>query len=105
MKHKCGYSGTALLLSLWSAAAFPVDEQQVKQTIEEAQAIFDKAVAEQGGWVSTKKLLKSAQLSAAKGAKEKAMALAEKAKREAQLSYQQALNQKQKWSEPSYIKD
>ena len=58
------------VVSLMCCLSMPVwalDEQQVKQAIEDAKNAFDKAVAEQGGWVSTSKLLKDAQLSAAKG--------------------------------------
>ena len=87
-----------------SAPAWAVDEQQVKQTIEEAKNAFDKAVAEQGGWVSTSKLLKDAQLSAAKGEPQKALDLASQAKREADLSYAQSVAQKQNWSEPEYLR-
>jgi hypothetical protein len=80
-----------------------VDEQQVQQSIEAAKTAFEKAVAEQGGWVSTKKLLTDAQLSAAKGNQQKAMELANRAKREAELSYAQSVKQKQNWSEPAYL--
>jgi hypothetical protein len=85
-------------MSVWA-----VDEQQVKQAIEEAKSAFDKAVAEQGGWVSTSKLLKDAQLSAAKGEKQKALELANQAKHEADLSYAQLAKQKINWSEPEYL--
>ena len=86
-----------------SAPAWAVDEQQVKQAIAEAKSAFDKAVAEQGGWMSTSKLLKDAQLSAAKGDRQKAFDLANRAKREADLSYAQSEQQKQNWSEPAYL--
>ena len=88
-----------------SAPAWAVDEQQVKQVIEAAQSAFDKAVAEQGGWVSTSKLLKDAKLSAAKGEQQKALELADQAKREADLSYAQSVNQKKTWSEPAYLRE
>jgi hypothetical protein len=84
-------------------SAWAVDEQQVKQAIEEAKNAFNKAVAEQGGWVSTSKLLKDAQLSAAKGEKQKALELATQAKHEADLSYAQSVKQKKDWSEPGYL--
>ena len=86
-----------------SVPVWAVDEQQVKQAIEQAKSAFDKAVAEQGGWVSTSKLLKDAELSAAKGDKQKALELANQAKREADLSYVQSVDQKQTWSEPQYL--
>ncbi|WP_455210156.1 hypothetical protein [Kaarinaea lacus] len=93
----------SLMLCL-SMPTWAVDEQQTKQAIEEAKKAFDKAVAEQGGWMSTSKLLKDAQLSAAKGDKQKALELANQAKREAELSYTQTAKQKESWSEPDYLR-
>jgi multidrug resistance efflux pump len=93
-----------LSFGLWSASVFAVDDKQVQQAVEAAKKSFEKAVAEQGGWVSTKKLISSAELSATKGDKNKAMELANRAKREAELSYQQAVSQKKGWSEPAYLK-
>jgi hypothetical protein len=87
----------------WSVPVLALDEQQVQQAIQQAKQAFEKAVAAQGGWVSTSKLLKQASLSAAKGDRQKALTLADKAKREAELSYTQALNQKKNWSEPDYL--
>jgi hypothetical protein len=86
-----------------SMPVWAVDEQQVQQTIDAAKSAFNKAVAEQGGWMSTKKLLKDAELSAAKGDQQKALELANQAKHEAELSYAQSTTQKQKWSEPAYL--
>lgn len=94
----------ASLIFCLSMPAWAVDEQQVKQAIEEAKNSFDKAVAEQGGWVSTSKLLKDAQLSAAQGKQQKALELANQAKREAELSYAQSAKQKDNWSEPDYLR-
>jgi hypothetical protein len=93
----------AVAVLFLSMPVWAVDEHQVQQSIEAAKTAFEKAVAEQGGWVSTKKLLKDAQLSAAKGDQQKAMELANRAKREAELSYAQSVKQKQKWSEPAYL--
>jgi hypothetical protein len=76
----------------------------MQQAVEQAKEAFEKAVAEQGGWMSTKKMIRSAELSATRGNKDKALELAEKARREAELSYQQAVDQKQHWSEPKYLK-
>lgn len=95
------------ILSLMLCLSMPVwavDEQQVKQAIEDAKTAFDKAVAEQGGWVSTSKLLKDAQLSASKGDKQKALELANQAKHEAELSYAQSAKEKEGWSEPDYLR-
>ena len=92
-----------VLLGL-SAPAWAVDEQQVRKVIEEAQQEFDKAVALQGGWKDTAKLLKDAQLSVTKGDLKKAMELADRAKREADLSYAEAESQDKNWSEPDYLR-
>lgn len=93
-----------ILLAAWSANSLAVDDKQLQQSIEMAKQEFDKAVAEQGGWMSTKKLISSAELSATKGDKDKAIQMAEKARREAELSYQEAVDQKKNWSEPGYLK-
>lgn len=92
----------SMLLCL-NVPVWAVDEAQVKQAIEDAKNAFNKAVAEQGGWVSTSKLLKDAQLNAAKGDKQKALELAKQARREAELSYAQSAKQKENWSEPEYL--
>jgi hypothetical protein len=92
-----------LCLSAPVAPVGAVDEQQVKQAIEQAKSAFDKALAEQGGWVSTSKLLKDAELNATKGEKQKALELASQAKREAELSYALSVKQKETWSEPAYL--
>ena len=91
------------VLLVLSAPVWAVDEQQVQQAVEAAKSAFEKAVAEQGGWVSTSKLLKDAELSVANGDKQKALQLAEQAKREAELSYNQIVEQKSNWSEPDYL--
>ena len=93
-----------LVVILWSGSVPAVDDKEVQKAVELAKQTFEQALKEQGGWVSTKKLIKSAELSATKGDREKALKLAEQAKLEAELSLQQALNQKQKWSEPAYLK-
>jgi hypothetical protein len=74
-----------------------------QQVIKEAQQELDKAIALQGGWGSTVKLIKKAKQSIAKGNQKKALELARQAKREAELSYKQAVNQNKHWSEPAYL--
>lgn len=93
-----------LIPALLSVNVYAVDDKEVQKAVEMAKQTFEKAVKEQGGWVSTKKLIKSAELSATKGEKDKALKMAEQARREAELSYQQALNQKKDWAEPGYLK-
>jgi|GEM_PF-3210610 len=92
-----------LLAVLWSTSVPAVDDKEVQKAVDLAKQTFEQAVKEQGGWVSTKKLIKSAELSATKGDRGKALKLAEQAQREAELSLQQALNQKNNWSEPAYL--
>jgi len=89
---------------MWSLNAQAVDDKEVQKAVEMAKQAFDEAVKEQGGWVTTKKLIKSAELTATKGDKAKALEMARQAKHEAELSLQQALNQKNTWAEPSYLK-
>lgn len=88
----------------WSLPAWAVDAQQAKQAIEAAKQAHKNAVAVQGGWVSTSKLLNNAVATAGKGDNKKALALANKAKREAELSYMQATREKKNWAEPEYLK-
>ena len=93
----------AITSLFYGASVYALDEQQVKQAIDDAKQAFNKAVEQQGGWMSTKKLLKNAELSSAKGDQKKAYELAQKAKREAEISYAQILEQDKNWSEPSYL--
>lgn len=74
------------------------------KAIAEAQAAYDKVDAVHGAWINTGKLLKKARAAAAKGDESKAMKLAAKAKREADLSYAQAMDQRKHWSVPPYLK-
>jgi type II secretory pathway pseudopilin PulG len=94
---------TLLAYSLLSAPVF-AGKQDVDNALKEAKQAFDKAVKEQGGWMSTKKLLKSAELSAAKGDKQKALELARRAKREADISFQNIQKEKNNWSQPDYLR-
>lgn len=89
------------LLMATSLAAYAND---VDKAIAEAQAAYDKSEAVEGAWVNTGKLLKQARQAAAKGDKGKAMKLAAKAKREADMSYAQAMDQRKHWSVPPYLK-
>jgi hypothetical protein len=93
-----------LTLVLVSSTAFAASDQQVKKAIADAKAEFKQAIAVQGGWTSTEKLLKNAEQSLAKGDKDTALKLAKQAKHEAKLSIDQAKTQQKKWSEPAYIR-
>lgn len=93
-----------LVIFVCTFCSLPVWAVDAQQAIKAAKQAHKKAVAEQGGWVSTSKLIKSAEKSASKGDKQKAIELANKAKREADLSYAQAKREKKNWSEPAYLK-
>jgi len=84
------------------AAKKMVDPSQ--QAIDAAKAAHKKAKSVEGGWVSTSKLIKKAEAAAAKGDKAKAMQLADKAQKEAELSYKQAMYEKDNWAPPPYIR-
>jgi len=92
-----------LFVVLYSASALSTDDKEVQKAVDLAKQTFEQALKEQGGWVSTRKLISDAELSATSGDKKKALELAKKAKEEADLSLQQALNEKKKWAEPSYL--
>jgi len=93
-----------LILTIYSFNIQAADEKEVQKAVQQAKQAFDEAVKAQGGWVTTKKLITSAELSATKGDRDKALELANQAKHEAQLSLQQALNQQKNWTEPGYLK-
>lgn len=85
--------------ALWAAG-----DQELDKLIQEAKALHKKAIAAEGGWTSTKKLIGNAELNVTKGKKKEALELAKQAKKEAELSYSQALNQRKAWEEPPYLK-
>ena len=85
-----------------SASAETGDE--VKKTIDEAKAAYAKADKIEGAWVNTPKLIKKAEAAVAKGDMAAAMKLAKQAKKEADLSYAQAIDQRENWSPPPYAR-
>jgi len=93
-----------LLGMLAASPVWSADQQAAVNALKEARSLFDKAVAEQGGWVTTKSLLTDAELAITKGDYGAAVLLADKAKREAELSYSQALSEQTNWTEPSFLK-
>ena len=72
--------------------------------VEEAKAAYKKADSVKGAWTNTPKLIKKAEAAAAKGDKAKALELAEKAKKEAELGYKQAVHERENWSPPPYAR-
>nr|MBS0021618.1 hypothetical protein [Gammaproteobacteria bacterium] len=86
-------------LSCQQAAAGP----SAQEAIEKAQALQQKADSIQGGWVTTDELLAKAEAALVQGDKAQALALANQAKKEAELAYQQAAQQQREWSPPPYL--
>jgi hypothetical protein len=93
-----------LLYSVVGNFALAGDPQNASEILSQAKEKFNQAVSLEGGWTSTDKLIKQAEAALKKGEKQKAVKLALKAKREAELSYRQAAEQKEHWSEPPYIR-
>ena len=78
-------------------------ETNVQQVIAAAKATQKKAGSLQGAWVTTDKLIEQAEKASAEGEKEKALKLAIKAQREAELAYAQADHERKNWSPPPYL--
>lgn len=93
-----------LLSNLFWLSANAAENEDATKALKEARVLFEKAVANQGGWQSTIKLLKNAELSLKKGKSADALSLARKAKQEAQLSLAQTQRERNNWSEPEYLK-
>lgn len=73
------------------------------QAIDEAKALQEKADSIQGGWVSTEELIAKAEAALLQGNQVEALALANRAKKEADLAYRQAEEQQRNWSAPRYL--
>ena len=78
--------------------------EDARAAIDSARSQFKQAVELQGGWVTTEALLESAEKLYASGDANTALQLAALAKREAQISYEQAVREKDHWSEPPYLR-
>jgi len=92
-----------LLLSMLPAAAVGTqDKATVQQAIAAAKAAQKEADALQGGWRSTDALIKKAEKLATEGERNKALEVADKARREAGLARAQAEHERQHWSPPPY---
>ncbi len=93
----------AVLFAMAWAYAQGADPMAVSQAIKDAKASQSKADSLQGGWVTTDKLIKQAETAAKKGESDRALELAKKAKREAELAYAQAKEERDHWSPPPYL--
>ena len=78
-----------------SPSAMVVSEDKAQHMIEEPQADIKKAASVDGLWRDTDKLLKQAQEALQNKQFEQSMELASKARKEAQLGYQQSVSQKE----------
>jgi ribosomal protein S20 len=78
-------------------------DADVQQAIDAAKAAHKKADSLQGAWVTTDKLIKKSEEANAKGDKDKALKLANKALKEAELAYTQAEYELKNWSPPPYL--
>ena len=98
------FSVFVLFVSILTNISIAEESQKASEVIVQAKEKFKQAVLLEGGWTSTDKLIKQAEAALKKGDKQTAVRLALKAKREAELSYNQAVDQKEHWSEPPYIR-
>lgn len=97
----CVFLGLSILIG---GSAQVLADPNLQEAIAEARKAQDKAASLEGGWVTTDKLIQQAEAAFAKGEDEEAVALAEKAKREAELAYAQAKDELEHWSVPPYVK-
>lgn len=93
--------GAIVLLSAF--AGVQAGEADVQQAIDNAKAAQKKADSLQGGWITTDELIKAAEKASSEGKHEKALELAKKAQREAELAYAQADHESKHWSPPPYL--
>jgi len=102
MKYSTKYIIIAITLCLMIPAQ-AADKQSAEKALSRARDMLEKSVALHGGWQSTKKLIANAELSVTKGKYEQAVQMANRAIREARLSYEQAQRESKTWSEPDYL--
>lgn len=74
-----------------------------RKAIEAAKTAQEKADSLQGGWITTDELISKAEAALAEGDEQKALTLAKRAKREAELAYVQAERERKHWSPPPYL--
>lgn len=67
------------------------------KAIEEARAAVKKTASVNGLWRDTEDLIKQAEAALAQGNEETAVKLANKAKRQAELGYKQAMDEQNAW--------
>lgn len=85
-------------------SAWAADKQQVGKVLDEAKTFFKEAVKLQGGWTSTQKMIKKADVLLAKGDVDKASKVATAAREQAKLSLERVKVNNANWAPPPYIK-
>ncbi|MFK5987032.1 MAG: rhodanese-like domain-containing protein [Pseudomonadota bacterium] len=92
----------SLSLGLSSSMLIAADKQAVNKAIADAEVSRQHAASVDGEWRDTGKLIKKAKAAMKKGNLEKALKLANFAKRQGEHGYQQAVSQ-QEFKMPSYM--
>ena len=93
-----------LLVSMPVYATPTLSTSDLDIMVKQTKVLHDKAAANEGGWRITEKFLKKSKKFLAKGDKRKALDAATRAREFAELSGNQAAEQKKNWSEPPYLK-
>jgi rhodanese-related sulfurtransferase len=92
-----------LLAGIPATAVWSADKAEVEKAIAAADEARKKAASAGGEWRDTGKFIKEAQKLAEEGKLDEALKLAEKAKRQGELGYEQAMNEKDA-DFPAYMK-
>lgn len=94
---------SGLLIATSGIALAGADQAQAEQAIAAAEASRKQADSVKGEWRDTGKMIKQAEKAAKEGKFDDAVKLANKAKRQGELGYEQAISQ-QKLVMPSYLR-
>lgn len=97
--------GALAILMAWSAIAVSGNPaKQAESMIRDAEQARQKAASVGGEWRDTARFIEQAKAAAKEGGYDEAMRLARKAKREGEMGYAQAMEQKGKIQVPSYLR-
>ncbi|MDH5218520.1 MAG: hypothetical protein OEX19_12530 [Gammaproteobacteria bacterium] len=94
---------TFFLASMPVFSAADSSASNVNDVLAQAMALHKKAIANEGGWMITTEYIEKTKKLLAEGNNKKALEVANRAREYAELSEQQAEEQKKNWSEPPYI--
>ena len=101
-QHIAIYALAGLLTSVSIPAQASADAEAFEQSLQAAKAAQKRAASVKGEWRDTGKLIKKAQAAAKEGNYEKAIKLADEARRQGYLGHRQAINQRDVGL-PSYL--